>query len=331
MTIHRHITDSSAGSFEVFDIDLGDTRVQLLSLGAAIRTVEVPDGHGLLGHVHLSLPQPSDYADVSSNPHLGATLGRYANRIAGATFVLDGQRFRLNANSQGNTLHGGAHGFDRQIWDCTVLADDADRAVIEFCMHSPDGDMGFPGAVDASVTYAITHQEITMTYDAVTDAPTVINLSHHGYWNLAGSQSIAGHHLHIPAQRRLVTNDIGIPVAIDDVAETVFDLRSPQTLGPVIDATEGVDSCYLVDGEGMRLMAVLSAPAAGRTLTVSSDAPTVQLYTGNGLHSPFVPFQSVSLETQRPPDAPNQPELGESILRPGEAFHSVTTLTFGVC
>ena len=114
-------------------------------------------------------------------------------------------------------MHGGAHGLERQIWDGTVLSDDADRAVVEFRLHSPDGDRGFPGAVDASVTYAITHQEITMTYDAVTDKPTVINLSHHGYWNLAGSQSIAGQHLHIHAQRRLVTNDIGIPVAIHDV------------------------------------------------------------------------------------------------------------------
>lgn len=317
-------------SFHTIDIDLGTLRVQLLSLGAAIRTVEVPDSQGVLGHVHLALETVADHADSSANPHLGGTLGRYANRIAQGRFTLDDEEFQLDKNSDGNTLHGGSRGFDRQVWAYDLLVDKPDRASVAFHLSSPDGDMGFPGRVEATVTYDITPTSISMHYLATTDAPTVISLSNHGYWNLAGSHSVAGHHLSVAAERRLVTNAIGIPVAVDEVADTLFDLRTPRVLGPIIDDTQGLDSCYLVDGQGFRQMAHLSAPAVGRSMTVSSDAPGVQVYTGNNLRAPFEPFQSVSLETQRAPDAPNQPEWGSAILRPDEQYETTTVLEFSV-
>lgn len=339
MTIVRHLVEvptSVAGdaadgqplTFETFDIDLGSIRVQLLSLGAAIRTVEVPDGHGVLGHVHLHLLEPADHADSSINPHLGGTLGRYANRIAGGRFSLDGVEHSLDVNSDGNTLHGGTRGFDRAVWQVGAIIDDVDLARITFTHHSPDADMGFPGAVDASVTYDIAPDAITMEFSATTDAPTVISLANHGYWNLAGSHSIAAHQLSVASRTRLINDDSGIPVGSDDVTDTLFDLQSPTTLGPVIEATGGIDCCYMIDGEGMRPVAVLSAPAVGRTMRVSSDAPGVQVYTGNHLGAPFQPFQSVSLEAQRAPDAPNQPQLGPCVLRPGEVYETSTVLEF---
>jgi aldose 1-epimerase len=315
-------------TFETFDIDLGSIRVQLLSLGAAIRTVEVPDSHGVLGHVHLHLADPVEHANPHINPHLGGTLGRYANRIAQGTFSLDGIEYSLDVNSDGNTLHGGSRGFDRMVWQVGPIIDDVDLARITFTYHSPDGEMGFPGAVKAVVTYDIAPDAITMEFSATTDAPTVISLANHGYWNLAGSQSIGAHQLSVASHTRLVNDDTGIPVGTDDVKDTLFDLQSLTPLGPVIEATGGLDCCYLVDGEGLRPIAVLSAPAVGRTMRVSSDAPGVQVYTGNNLSAPFQPYQSVSLEAQRAPDAPNQPHLGSSVLRPGEVYESSTVLEF---
>ena len=315
-------------AFEAINVDLGSLRVQLLTLGAAIRTVEVPDAQGILGHVHLHLPTAAEHADPARNPHLGGTLGRYANRIARARFTLDGVEYRLDANKDGNTLHGGRQGFDRCVWNIVEITDDADLATVTLELTSPDGDMGFPGTVTAQTTYEISTDSITIDYSAVTDAATVINLANHGYWNLAGSSSVAAHFLQVPATCRLVNDDTGIPVGIDDVADTLFDLRDSQQLAPVIDTTGGLDTCYLPDGEGLRMVADLTAPGVGRRMRVSSDAPGLQVYTGNGLGTPFEVHQSVSLEAQRAPDAPNQPALGECILRPGGRYTATTILEF---
>lgn len=320
--------DGTVCEFDTIDVDLGNLRVQLLSLGAAIRTVEVPDSHGVLGHVHLHLPTPADHADPALNPHLGGTLGRYANRIARGRFTLDGVEYRLDVNAEGNTLHGGRRGFDRCVWSVVEIIDDDDLATITFELTSPDGDMGFPGTVTAQVTYEITPDSLTIDFSAVTDAPTVISMANHGYWNLAGSRSIGAHHLQVPASQRLVTDDTGIPVDVDAVADTLFDLRHDSALDPIIDATDGLDTCYLPDGEGMRLVAELTAPGVGRRMRVSSDAPGLQVYTGNGLHAPFEKHQSVSLEAQRAPDAPNQPQLGDCVLRPGDRYATTTIVEF---
>jgi aldose 1-epimerase len=329
MTVTRTpVTGTPVGDFETIDVDLGSLRLQLLTLGAAIRTVEVPDSQGILGHVHLHLPTPAEHADAALNPHLGGTLGRYANRIARARFTLDGVEYRLDANKDGNTLHGGRLGFDRCVWTVVEIIDDGELATVTMELTSPDGDMGFPGTVTAQATYEVTPDAITIDYSAVTDAPTVISMANHGYWNLAGSHSAGAHLLQVPATKRLVTDDTGIPVGIDEVADTLFDLREPTGLAALIDATEGLDTCYLPEGEGLRLVADLSAPGVGRRLRVSSDAPGLQVYTGNGLHAPFERYQSVSLEAQRAPDAPNQPDLGTSILRPGERYAATTMLEF---
>ena len=330
MTVRTWSAPTAAGDVTVIEVELDQIRVRLLSLGAAIGDVEVPDRSGQLGPVHLALPEIADYAERALNPHLGATLGRYANRIAGGTFTLDGSTYDLDVNNGPNTLHGGALGWDRHMWQVVDLDDSTERVSVTFSLVSPDGDMGFPGTVSATVTYVVTERSIAMHFAATTDAPTVISMANHGYWNLAGTDTIAGHELRVAAERRLVMNDVQIPDGETEVAGTAYDLRTPVDLGPVIEATGGLDDCYVIDGTGLREAAELRCPANGRWLRVSSDAPGLQVYTGNSLKPPFTVHQSVSLEAQRMPDAPNQPELGPCVLRPGEEYRSTTLLEFGV-
>lgn len=329
MSVRVTSVGSPAGDITVIDIRAGDTSVQLLSLGAAIRQVEIPDRAGRIGPVHLALPMVADYADRARNPHLGATLGRYANRIAGGSFSLDGTTYPLDVNNGPNTLHGGAWGWDRYTWSVDI-DEGPEGTAVEFAHVSPDRDMGFPGAMVATATYGVSPGRIAMTYTAATDAPTVVSMANHGYWNLAGSDSIAGHSLSVRADRRLRMNADQIPVDIVSVEGTPYDLRTPTLLGPVIEATGGLDDCYVIEGSGLREAARLHCPANGRTLTLHTDAPGLQAYTGNGLHAPFAVHQSISLEAQRMPDAPNQPRLGDCVLRPGEEYRSTTVVHFGV-
>lgn len=328
MTVTRRTITADSREFEEIAIDLTGIRVSLLSLGAALHTVEVPDSTGRLGHVHLHLPDIRDYADIPLNPHLGATLGRYANRIAGGRFTLDGTTYHLDVNKPPNTLHGGTRGFDRLVWSIDEIDEAPDAVSVTFGLHSPAGDMGFPGAMDALTTYVISPGRIAIHMSATCDAPTVVSMANHGYWNLDASESIGGHTLEVAAQRRLVMDSTGIPIGICDVARTPYDLRRSTALAPVIEDTGGLDDCYLPDGEGMRVMARLSEATSGRAMTVTSDAPGLQVYTGNSLHPPFAVHQSVSLEAQRLPDAPNQPELGPCVLRPGEMYETTTILDF---
>lgn len=330
MSVTTRSEATDAGDVTVIDVVLPRMRVQLLSLGAAIREVDVPDRDGNLGGVHLALPTVADHAVHALNPHLGATLGRYANRIADGAFSLDGVDYRLDVNNGPNTLHGGSLGWDRLIWHVDEISDDDGEATIRFSLTSPDGDMGFPGAVSARTTYVVSDGRIETHYEATTDAPTVISMANHAYWNLAGSHSITDHELHVPANRKLTYDEFQIPTGIVDVAGTAYDMRESSALAPILEATGGLDDCYLLDGvDGqVRLGAVLSHPGTGRVLRVLTDAPGMQVYSGNNLRSPFTVHHSMSLETQRMPDAPNQPALGPCVLRPGEKYSTTTLLEF---
>ncbi len=308
--------------------------VRLLTLGAAIRSVAAPDASGGVGDVHLALASAADYADRGRNPHLGASIGRYANRIAGARFELDGRTWDLVANNGPNQLHGGPDGFDRHVWDLLDASGDPDGATAVLRYASPDGDEGFPGAVTATATFELEGDLLRIAYVASTDAPTVVNMTNHGYWNLDGAPTVDGHRLVLAADRYLPVDDAGIPTAdLTTVDGTPFDLRSWTELGPAIAAhPPGYDHCFEVRGVAgtMRDAALLHAPASGRWMAVRTDQPGVQLYTGNGLGPPFRPHGSVSLETQRYPDTPNRPALGSAVLRPGEEYAAVTELRFGV-
>lgn len=316
---------------EVVTLSSDAVTVSLLSLGAAIHRVRLPGpvdggagrGAGMVD-VHLFHPTLGGYADRSTNPHLGASIGRYANRIAGACFPLDGQMVELAANDGPNQLHGGPDGFDRRLWSVGRVAGDPVPSVT-FALHSPDGDQGFPGAVDATATFALDGPTLTVAYAATTDTTTVVNLTNHGYWNLAGveparSSPIDGMTLAVAADRYLPTGDDGIPSGgLALVDGTSFDLRAPQPLGD-----RHLDHCFAVDGP-----AVLAHPASGRTLAVTTDRPGLQVYTGDHLHPPFAAHGSVSLESQAFPDTPNRPDLGSARLDPGDRYQATTTFTFG--
>lgn len=312
--------------------------VRLLTLGAAIASMDAPDADGRMGPVHLSLSSLADYGDAERNPHLGASIGRYANRIADARFPLDGADVQLAANDGPNHLHGGEVGFDRHVWELVSTEEGADGGTAVFRLVGPDGDQGYPGTMTVEAVYELRDDSLHISYRSTTDAPTIVNLTNHGYWNLDGSDSVDDHLVSIASGRYLPVDEVGIPTGgLVPVEGTVFDLRQPTRLGPAMAASPsgGFDHCFAIDGAAekiggeMRPAAVLEAPASGRWMTVATNQPGVQLYTGDQLKAPFRPHASVSLETQRFPDTPNRPELGSAVLRPGEVDESITVLRFG--
>ncbi len=313
-------------------------RLRLLSLGAAIQSLEVPDEAGELLNVHLSLGQVNDYADVALNPHLGATIGRYANRIGHSRFTLDGTEYEVDCNRPPNTLHGGTWGFDRVVWQIAEVSSSGTSDRIVFRLHSPSGDMGFPGNLIAESTYVVEDNSVTCEYSAVTDTATVVSFTNHGYWNLSGDSTIADHELSVSAGHVLASGDDQLPTgALNDVTGTPFDLRAPRRIGDVLtDVPSGLDHCWVFDDADLdstqiapRMRTVAHLSAGGRSMSVATDCPGMQVYTGNALKPPFSVHQSVSLETQRLPDAPNHPHFGPSALRPGDEYRSTTKLTFG--
>lgn len=295
--------------------------VEVWDLGATLVALAVPDGSGGRVDTVLRHPDVAHYADPDDRRgYLGATIGRYANRIAGSRFVLDGRSYSLTANEGPNHLHGGRVGFDQRVWVATIGDEE-----VTFSLVSDDGDQGYPGRLTASVRYGLLGPTLEIEYRATTDAPTVVNLTNHAYWNLAGGGSIADQEIVVAADRWLPVDDASIPIdgptAVD---RTRFDFRQPTRLDDTL-ALGGVDQCLLVDGQGFRDVATLTHPPTGRSMVVATDQPAIQLYTANHLDTPYT---AVCLETQRAPDAPNQPELGPSVLRPGETYRHRTIHTF---
>ncbi len=320
--------------------------VSVLTFGASLHTVETPDRNGRMDQVNLSMPTMGDYQDRTRNAYVGATCGRYANRIANGAFTIDGHRAVLETNDGPNQLHGGPDGFARRIWDLieVTMADDGGRVVL--ALDSPDGDQGYPGALKATATYELHGHTLRVTYEAVTDAPTVVNLTNHAYWNLGGVErwgvdgSAADHELRVPGEQVLLTDDTQIPSGpLAHVGDSPLDLRhSPLLLDVLEHRRRGIDHSYVVpttfdafgEAHGLNPAAELHHPLSGRTLTVATDQPAVHVYTANKLGAPFGRQAAVCLETQRFPDAPNRPDLGNAILRPGEHYRSHTEITFGV-
>lgn len=307
--------------------------VRLIGLGAAVAGVRVPDESGVFGDVHLGLPDLAAYADRASNPHLGASIGRVANRISGASFHLDGQRYDLPANNGANTLHGGPDGWDRHVWELLDAHGDDAGATAVFGIVSPDGDQGFPGRVTAAASFAVHRNTLRIHYSATTEAATVLNMTNHGYWNLDGGGGVASHRVTLAADQVLPVDDAGIPTSgLVAVEATPFDLREATLLGPAMAAVPGgFDHCFAVRGAPgeLRPAALLESPGTGRWMAVVTDQPGVQLYTGNNLAAPFEVHGAVSLETQAFPDTPNRAELGSIRLDPGETYHNVTEYRFG--
>jgi galactose mutarotase-like enzyme len=315
--------------------------VEVLTLGATVHRLVVTCGDGERRNVVLGHPDVEER--LASGDYVGGTIGRYANRIAGGRFTLDGRDVEVRTHDQGNSLHGGPDGFDVRLWD--VVAHDADEVVLS--LVSPDGDQGFPGEVAVTVRYAVDGEAVSVTMEATTDAATVVNLTNHAYLNLGGegSGTIDGHELLVEADEFTPVDPTGIPVGGHvPVAGTPFDLRLPTALGaavrtehPQVADAKGIDHNYVVRGSGLRRAAVLSSPATRTSVEVWTDQPGVQVYTGNFLDGTrrstsggrYRQGDGVALEPQLFPDSPNRPEWPSATLRPGEAYVSRLEWRFG--
>ncbi|MCG7525718.1 galactose mutarotase [Streptomyces sp. OfavH-34-F] len=299
------------------------TRVRVLTYGGIVQSVGVPDRDGVRAGIALGLPDLASYQEYAS-PYFGALVGRYANRIGGAAFELDGRIHHLTRNEGRNQLHGGARGFDKRVWDAREIADG-----VELSLVSADGEEGFPGRVEVTAAYTLDEDGgLRLAYRAVTDAPTVVNLTNHSYWNLAGADrgSALGQRLRIAAGAVLPVDAESLPTGeVLPVAGTRFDFREPR---PV---TAGYDHNYVLDADGTVPAAELYDEASGRVLTVTTTEPGLQLYTADHLDGrPFGPCAGIALETQHFPDSPNRPEFPSTVLRPGEEYASTTVYGFSV-
>lgn len=302
--------------------------------GATIMSLDVPGRDGQFTDVVLGHTQIEDY--LSHPSYFGAVVGRYANRIAGGELEIDGRRYKLVANERPNCLHGGKVGFDKVMWIIEAQSDNT----VTLTHHSPDGDQGFPGNLEVRVRYSVTDlNELIVDYDATTDSPTVINLSQHSYFNLAGHDAgtVLDHELMIAADAYTPVDESLIPTGeIASVTDSRFDFR---TLRPIPN-TGGYDINFVLNtgGEPLSLAAMLRDPRSGRTMVVRTSEPGLQLYTGNHLNGSIVgkggvryqQHAGLCLETQHFPDSPHQPDFPSTELRPGQQFTSRTVFEFSV-
>ncbi|TNC21905.1 aldose epimerase family protein [Amycolatopsis alkalitolerans] len=325
-------------------------RVRILSYGGIIQTLEAPDRHGHTANVVLGFPTLADYVAKNSpqaggGVYFGALIGRYANRIAKGTFTLDGKVYHVPVNNNGNSLHGGLVGFNQKVWDVTEI-----RGGLRLSLTSPDGDQGYPGTLHATVTYTLDqHNRLTIGYTATTDKPTVVNLTNHTYWNLAGEGSgdVYDQKLQIGAARYTPTDGTQIPTGqLAPVHGTPFDFRAPTAIGarirdhdPQLLIGQGYDLNWVLDHPGSLLPAASAFdPAGGRALTVLTDQPGLQFYSGNFLDGTLVgtsgkvyrQSDGFALETQHFPDSPNHPSFPSTVLRPGQTYRTTTAFALGV-
>lgn len=317
-------------------------RVKVITYGAIITSVQTPDRDGKMANVTLFCDSLADY--VAGHPYFGSTVGRYANRIAKGRFTLDGTEHKLATNNDANHLHGGVKGFDKHVWKAAPLSGEG-AVGVSFSLLSPDGDEGYPGNLNASVTYTLDNEDqLMMVYSAQTDRATVVNLTNHAYWNLAGAGSgdVLGHEMMLNAEEYLPVDDglipLGDPAAVKD---TPMDFTRPKTIGSRIEQVEGgYDHCYVLNrkqGDDLTMVARVVEPESGRVMEIYTDQPAVQFYTGNFLDGTDtgggVKYQkhfAFCLETGKYPDSPNRPEYPSTVLRPGETYEHVTIHKFTV-
>lgn len=321
--------------------------VRLIPFGATVTQIEIPDRDGKRANVVLGFATPAEFRAKNAKVSFGATIGRYAGRIGNARFAIDGTPVQLVANDGPNALHGGGLAkFDTQQWAVRARS----RHAVTFTLDSPDGFQGFPGRLHVAVRYQlILGNTLRIDYTARTSKPTALNLTNHAYFNLAGegSGSIRAQRLQVRATRYVATDAGGIPTgAFPAVAGTPLDLRQPHALGPGIDSRaapmgeHGYNHAWLFDKPLGTLAPVarLDDPTSGRTLTIETTEPSIQVYTGGYIDGKdkgpsgrvMHAFDGVALETQHLSDSPNHPDFPSTILRPGQVFHATTIWRFGV-
>jgi aldose 1-epimerase len=325
---------------------------RIITYGAAIQSLLVPDRHEEVADVALGYPSMEGY--LTKSEYFGATVGRVANRIALGRFTLDGKTYQTPVNNGPNALHGGTKGFDKVNWQVVDVKEGA-RASVTLRYVSPHMDQGYPGTLTTTATYSLDDQSNTLTveYRATTDRPTVVNLSNHAYWNLAGegsAEGAMGHLLTIPAEHYTPTDPNAIPTGeIRPVAGTVFDFRRPTPIGERVREGrdqqivwgKGYDHNWVVDrrlSREPRLLARVEDPGSGRVMHVLSNQPGIQFYSGNFLDATIVgkagslyrQGDAIVLEPQMFPDTPNRPEFGSVRLEPGQTYRNVIQFRFSV-
>jgi aldose 1-epimerase len=331
----------------LWSLENGGTRMKVLSYGGVVQSLEIPDRRGRHENVSLGFDNLDDY--VASSPYFGALIGRYGNRIDKGRFTLDGKAYQLSVNDGENTLHGGAQGFDKRVWDVEPFTEGSDVGLV---LHytGVDGEMGYPGTLKAKVTYTLTRRgDWRIDYEATTDKATVVNLTSHVYWNLAGegSGTIEDHELSIAASRYTPTDAGLIPTGeLARVSGTPFDFRRAKPIGrdirdahPQLVTAKGFDHNWVLD-KGItgrpEHVATLRDRSSGRTLRIATDQPGLQFYSGNFLDgtltgtggSLYRQGDALCLETQHFPDSPNQPSFPSTVLRPGQTYRTTTVHSF---
>jgi aldose 1-epimerase len=323
--------------------------VRAITYGGIILSLRVPDRAGALGDVVLGYDTLDGYQKAS--PYFGAIIGRYGNRIAKGRFTLDGKQYTLAVNNEPNALHGGKKGFDKVVWRAESFKKPEGVGVV-FSYTSPDGEEGYPGKLEASVTYTLSDaNSLTFEYHAVTDKATPVNLTQHSYFNLAGDGGgdILGHELTIKARRFTPVDKTLIPTGeLRSVTGTPFDFTTPHTIGERIGADDeqirfgpGYDHNWVLDrepGDSLQLAARVYEPTSGRVMEVSTVEPGLQFYTGNFLDGTITGKAGhvyrhrtgICLETQHYPDSPNKPDFPSTILKPGEEYRTRTVYAFSV-
>jgi aldose 1-epimerase len=317
--------------------------IKIITWGAHVIDIEAPDRNGkvgdiVLGYSSMDAPNASYLADHKT--YMGSVVGRYGNRIAHGEFTLDGKSYHLSINDHGNTLHGGVTGFDWKNWSAAKIP-----GGVELTLVSPDGDMGFPGKLTAHVRYTLEGDKLKINYTATTDKPTVINLTNHSYFNLAGGGQILDHVAMIDADRYTPTDSLLIPTGeLAPVEGTPFDFRKPTAIGarihadnPQLKMAKGYDHNFVLNGphDLAHAAVVVTDPKSGRTLTIYTTEPGVQFYTGNSLDGSFTgnlgkeeQYDGFCLETQHFPDSPNHPKFPTTTLNPGQTYRTTTIFQF---
>jgi aldose 1-epimerase len=317
---------------------------KVITFGATLTELWVPDRKGLKRDIVLGFDSIDGY--YGKEPYMGATVGRYANRIANGQYTLDGKQYQLAINNPPNSLHGGTIGFDRRVWTAAPV-DVPHAASVKFSYHSPDGEENYPGNLDVSVQYTLTDDnELKLDYTATTDKNTIVNLTNHTYWNLdgAGYGDILKQLMMLNADSYTPVNANLIPTGqILPVAGTPYDFTKPMAIGsrindPRVQLNKGYDINFVVNGAAgaMRLAARASDPESGRIMEVFTTQPGIQLYTSNyldgtlngkrGIH--YAQYAAFALETQHYPDSINQASFPPVVLHPGQTFHEETIYKF---
>ncbi|WP_394129413.1 aldose epimerase family protein [Shewanella maritima] len=338
-----HLTpwqDPRGGNVQRILLDNGIIKLEVLSLGGIIRTLEVADKHGTADNIVLGCDNIEDY--LAQQAHLGAVAGRYANRVANGQFSYQGQTYQLSVNQASNCLHGGEQGFNLKHWQMQAIEDG-----VRLTLLSPDGDMGFPGNCQVQLDYRLNENKLMVEFTATTDKPCPVSLTQHSYFNLGGSQCQTNteHLIEVDAKQYMTMNEVGVPTAMVATQGSDLDLSTPtpmsvQSQRPALAATNGFDHCYVLAQQPGKLtrFGSVSHPSSGRIMTVYTNQVGVQLYGANFLEGTigyakqvYQNYQAVCIEPQLIPDSPNQPQLpGAQMTTPEQPYKHVSCYEFTV-